>query len=73
MKIDIDDSVCDELMKARLLIDYQYLLKDIQRLEATRNLQNYQLEDLEANRKYKDAMESMMEYYIGFNWKDELP
>jgi len=73
MKIDIDDSVCDELMKARLLIDYQYLLKDIQRLEATRNLQNYQLEDLEANRKYKDAMESLMEYYIGFHWKDELP
>jgi hypothetical protein len=41
-------------------------------LESVKELPEYKQQDLVANREYKAAMEKLMEYYIGFNWQQQL-
>jgi len=55
-----------------LIQDYKGLCSDIDNLESAKELRDYQRQDLEHNYRYRNAMEVMMEYYVGFHWKDQL-
>ena len=72
MKVELTSEAVDGLMKSILLQDYRSLCSDIENLESAEELPQYKQEDLTANREYKIAMEKLMEYYIGFDWKREL-
>lgn len=72
MKVDLTSDAVDGLMKSILIQDYQGLCEDINRLEKSKTLAEYQKEDLEHNYRYRNAMEIMMEYYVGFDWKDRM-
>jgi len=71
MQIDIDSDIFDKLLGARLQQDYVMLEQQIEELSAISDPKPYQLEDLKNNLMYKNAMERMLEYYVGFNWKNE--
>jgi hypothetical protein len=72
MKVELTNDAIDGLMQSLLLNDYQGLCEDIQRLETMPELANYQRQDLDHNYRYRNAMETLLEYYVGFNWKDKL-
>ncbi len=72
MKVELTSEAVDGLIQSILLQDYQDLCGDIQRLESAKELAKYQQEDLEHNYRYRDAMETLLEYYVGFNWKEKL-
>jgi hypothetical protein len=72
MKVELTNEAVDGLMHSILLQDYQGLCADINRLETTKELAKYQREDLEHNYRYRNAMETLLEYYVGFDWKDQL-
>jgi hypothetical protein len=55
-----------------LIQDYKGIVDDTRRLQKVKDKQSYQLQDIEHNLRYIDAMETLMEYYIGFDWKDKL-
>lgn len=73
MKIELSDDAIAAIMKSILLSDYRGLCDDIDRLvKNSENLMRYQAEDLGISIHYKQAMESILEYYIGKHWRDEL-
>jgi hypothetical protein len=72
MKVELTSEAVDGLMHSILLQDYQGLCGDIRRLESSKELAKYQQEDLEHNYRYRNAMETLLEYYVGFNWKERL-
>ena len=72
MQVELTNEAVDGLMKSILIQDYKGLIDDNDRLKKVKNKENYQLQDIEHNLRYIDAMETLMEYYIGFDWKDEL-
>jgi hypothetical protein len=72
MKVELTSEAVDGLMQSILLQDYQGLCTDIERLETTKELAKYQREDLDHNYRYRNAMETLLEYYVGFDWKDRL-
>lgn len=72
MKIDIENEFVDHLVRHRLKLDYLYLVQDIKKLEAMENRASYQEQDLKDTLTYKASMEHMLEYYVGFHWRDEL-
>jgi hypothetical protein len=72
MKVELTNEAVDGIMHSILLEDYRGLCEDIHRLESAKELANYQRQDLEHNYRYKNAMETMMEYYVGFDWKSKL-
>ena len=73
MKIELTSDAADEIFKSILIQDYKSLCADIRGLEDNQNkLKKYQIEDLENNIRYRDAMEVMMEYYVSMNWKNEI-
>lgn len=72
MKVDLTSEAVDELMKSILIQDYKGLCSDIANLESAQELRDYQREDLEHNYRYRDAMATLMEYYVGFDWKSQL-
>ena len=72
MIVELNDEAVDGLIKSLLIQDYKGLCSDIDKLESAKELQDYQKEDLEHNYRYKNAMEVLMEYYVGFQWKDAL-
>lgn len=72
MKVELTNEAVDGLMHSILLNDYQSLCDDIRRLETKPELAKYQREDLDHNYRYRNAMEILLEYYIGFNWKEKL-
>ena len=72
MKVELTSDAVDGLMKSILLQDYQNLCSDITNLESAKELRDYQKKDLEHNYRYRNAMEIIMEYYVGFDWKREL-
>jgi hypothetical protein len=72
MIVELNNEAVDGLIKSLLIQDYKGLCSDIDNLESTKELRDYQKEDLEHNYRYKNAMEVLMEYYVGFQWKDEL-
>lgn len=72
MQVELTNEAVDGLMKSILIQDYKGLIEDNNRLKMVKNKANYQLQDIEHNLRYIDAMETLMEYYVGFDWKDEL-
>lgn len=72
MKVELTNEAVDGLMRSILIQDYKGLCSDIKNLESAKKLASYQREDLEHNYEYKSAMEKLMEYYVGFDWKDQL-
>ena len=72
MKVELTSDAVDSVMKSVLLDDYRSLCEDITRLSSSDKLARYQKEDLEHNLRYKQAMETILEYYIGMRWKEEL-
>jgi hypothetical protein len=72
MKVELTNEAVDGLMHSILLQDYQSLCEDINRLESAKELRDHQRQDLDHNYRYCNAMEIIMEYYIGFDWKQKL-
>jgi hypothetical protein len=72
MKVELTSEAVDGLMHSILLQDYQGLCQDIKRLETMSAPAKYQQEDLNHNYRYRNAMEILLEYYVGFNWKEKL-
>jgi hypothetical protein len=72
MKVELTNEAVDGLMQSILLQDYQGLVEDTDRLKKVKDKQTYQLQDIEHNLRYIDAMEVLMEYYVGFDWKERL-
>jgi hypothetical protein len=72
MLIELNSEAVDGLMQSILIQDYKGIVEDTKRLQKLRDKQSYQLQDIEHNLRYIDAMETLMEYYIGFDWKDKL-
>ena len=72
MIVELNNEAVDGLIKSLLIQDYKGLCSDIDNLESAKELRDYQKEDLSHNYRYRDAMEIMMEYYVGFDWKREL-
>ena len=72
MLIELNSEAVDGLMRSILIQDYKGIVEDTKRLQKVKDKQSYQLQDIEHNLRYIDAMETLMEYYIGFNWKEQL-
>jgi hypothetical protein len=72
MKVELTSEAVDGLMQSILMQDYQGLCEDINRLETAKELAQYQREDLDHNYRYRNAMEILLEYYVGFDWKDRI-
>ena len=72
MQIELNSEAVDALMRSILIQDYKGIVEDTKRLQKIQDKQSYQLQDIEHNLRYIDAMETLMEYYIGFNWKEQL-
>jgi len=72
MLIELNSEAVDGLMQSILVQDYKGIVEDTKRLQKLQDKQSYQLQDIEHNLRYIDAMETLMEYYIGFNWKEQL-
>ena len=72
MLIDLNHEAIDGLIKSILIQDYKGLVEDTDRLKKLKDKATYQLQDIEHNLRYIDAMETLMEYYVGFQWKDEI-
>jgi len=72
MIVELNNEAVDGLMRSILVQDYKGLCEDIGRLESAKELKKYQKEDLEHNYRYRNAMETLMEYYVGFDWKERL-
>jgi hypothetical protein len=72
MQVELTGEAVDGLMRSILLQDYRGIVEDTNRLKKLKNKAPHQLQDIEHNLRYIDAMETLMEYYVGFNWKDEL-
>jgi hypothetical protein len=72
MQVELTNDAVDGLMKSILLQDYKGLEADINRLNMLKNKSGAQLRDLEHNKEYLEAYEKLLEYYVGFNWKEEL-
>jgi len=72
MLVELNSEAVDALMRSILIQDYKGIVEDTKRLQKLQDKQSYQLQDIEHNLRYIDAMETLMEYYIGFNWKEQL-
>jgi hypothetical protein len=72
MKVELTNEAVDGLMQSILIQDYYGLVEDTNRLKEVKDKQTYQLQDIEHNLRYIDAMEVLMEYYVGFDWKDRV-
>jgi hypothetical protein len=72
MIVDLNNEAVDGLIKSILVQDYKGLVEDTNRLNKLENKGVHQLKDIEHNLRYIDAMETLMEYYVGFQWKDQL-
>jgi len=69
MKVELNNDAVDAIFRSIFIEDYKMLKSDIQNLKDSPELAPYQKEDLKANKKYLDAMETLMSYYIGYDWE----
>ena len=72
MMVNLDNEVVDGLIKSILTQDYNGLLEDTNQLKMVKNKSDAQLRDLENNRRYIEAIETSLEYYVGPNWKEQI-
>jgi hypothetical protein len=70
LQIEISDESAYILVCDILIQDYAGLTKSIQNLEDLPDLEDFQQEDLKDNRRYREAMAVMLEYYLPYEqWK----
>jgi hypothetical protein len=72
MKVELTSEAVDGLMRSILMQDYRGIVEDTNRLKKVKDKQTYQLQDIEHNLRYIDAMEVLLEYYVGFDWKERV-
>ena len=72
MKVELTSDAVDGLMRSVLIQDYKGLLADNERLRYTKEPRAFQLEDLAHNLEYQAAFEKLLEYYVGFHWRETL-
>ena len=72
MIVDLNNEAVDGIIKSILVQDYKGLCEDIDKLEKSKKLDEYQKQDLEHNYRYRNAMETLMEYYVGFDWQQNI-
>lgn len=72
MKVELSSEAVDNIFRDVMIQDYKNLKSDIRNLKDSKDLKPYQKEDLKANKRYKKAMEIMLEYYVGADWKKSI-
>jgi hypothetical protein len=72
MQVELNNEAVDGLVKSILTQDYYGLVEDTERLKKLQNKSDAQLRDLENNRRYLEAIETALEYYVGPNWKEQI-
>jgi hypothetical protein len=72
MQVELNNEAVDGLVKSILTQDYYGLVEDTRRLNKLKNKSDAQLRDLENNRRYLEAIETALEYYVGPNWKEQI-
>ena len=72
MIVELNNDAVDGIVKSILIQDYKMLCSDIENLESAAELREYQQQDLTHNYRYRNAMEIIMEYYVGMDWRKEL-
>ena len=72
MKVELTSEAVDGLMRSILMQDYRGIVEDTDRLKKVKDKQTYQLQDIEHYPRYIDGMEVLMEYYVGFDWKERV-
>lgn len=72
MQVELNNEAVDGLVKSILTQDYYGLVEDTDRLKKLKNKSDAQLRDLENNRRYLEAIETALEYYVGPNWKEQI-
>ena len=70
--VEISDETLDELLKDVLIQDYRSFIKNIKQLEAVKDPEPWQLEDLDNDRHYLAAMKIMLTYYLPHDRYREL-
>jgi hypothetical protein len=63
-KIEITDDTADALFRDILVQDYQRMRSEVAELEMIADRKPWQDEDLEHTRRYRDAMEVLLDYYL---------
>ena len=67
-KIEVTDETAESIFRDILVQDWRGLKQSVKELEAKlEDLKPHQLEDLEADRRFVLAIETLMEYYIEHN------
>lgn len=72
MKIELSDDTVDQLLRDILIRDYQMIAKDIKKLQSRPDLKNFEREDLENCQRTIAAMEIILEYYVGYDWQEQV-
>ena len=75
MKVEISDETADSLMRDMLVKDYGYMLqdiKDIEKRKANGKLEPYTEYDLENNKMFVEAFETLLKYYLPFTEANAL-
>jgi hypothetical protein len=72
MKIELSDETADQLIRDILIQDYRMIAKDIKNLQSQPDLKNFEREDLENSQRTIAAMKIILEYYVGYNWQEQV-
>jgi hypothetical protein len=62
--IEIDFDIADNILKQNLLERYRVLCKNIEELKAKESLKFYQIADLKDYKRYRDAIKTVLRYYM---------
>lgn len=71
-KIDISYEAADDMFRDILIKDYKGLREQLRSLESAAQLLDYEREDLEDTRRWVNAMEVLMEYYLSHEERLEV-
>ena len=72
MLVELNNEAIDGIIQSILIQDYKGLIDDNKRLSKVKDKASFQIQDIEHNLRYIDAMETLMEYYVGFDWKEKI-
>lgn len=70
--ITIENETAEALFRDILIQDWRGLKEEIKNLESIPDLAPFQLEDLESDRKWVTAMETLMSYYLSHTEAQKL-
>ena len=60
----IDSEALDGIIRQTLVEDYRGLCEEVRRLENKRPLKDFELEDLQSSRQWRDGLEKLLSYYL---------